>query len=47
MDAVIAVTEMGVLLFVWDVRMMRVRGCDGDDNTGVDAGGGVVAVSGV
>ena len=34
---------MRVMLFVWEVSMLR--GCEGDDNVGVGTGGGVVAVS--
>ena len=45
MDAVVAVTVMRVLLFVLLVCMLRMRGCDGDGNTGVWVRGGVVAVS--
>ena len=42
-DVVVAVTVMHVLLFLLHVCMLR--DCDGDGNTGVGFGGGVVAVS--
>ena len=43
MDAVVAVPVMRVLLFVLHVCMLRE--CEGDDNSGVWDGGGVVVVS--
>ena len=43
MDAVVAVTEMHVLLFVLHVCILRY--CEGDGNTGVGNGGCLVAVS--
>ena len=42
-DTLVAVTMMRVLLFLLNVCMLRE--CDGDGNTGVGAGGDVVAVS--
>ena len=46
MSAVVAVTVMHVLLFVLHVCMVREReGADGDGNTGLGSGRGVVAVS--
>ena len=41
--AVLSVTVMRLLLFVFDVSMLK--GCDGDDNAAVGDGGGFVAVS--